>query len=95
MSRQYPIWNIIKSCIYSQPKSYGVREHSDCSIRVGTSSSNSHEFLDHSVTHRYNKEKKERVYTFRVDGKIIKRAILRDSSNNLEWVIGKPRKEKY
>jgi len=82
--RQYPIWNKIKSCIYSSSKSYGVRKHSDCQVMVGTSSSNSHDFLEWKLTHYHDKEKKQRIYTFKVDGKIIKRAILKDGADNLD-----------
>ena len=83
--RQYPIWNIIRSCIYEKPKSYGVRKHSDCQVKVGTSSSNSHDFLEWKLTHYHDKKNKLRIYTFRVDGKIVKRAILKDGVDNLEF----------
>ncbi len=82
--RQYPIWNIIRSCIYEKPKSYGVRKHSDCQVMVGTSSKNSHDFLEWKLTHYHDKENKQRIYTFKVDGKIIKRAILKDGADNLD-----------
>ena len=48
--RQYPIWNEINSCIYSNHnkrsgnKSYGVREHSEIKMKVGTSRQNSFDF---------------------------------------------------
>ena len=48
--RQYPIWNEINSCIYSNynkrsgNKSYGVKEHSVIKMKVGTSKQNSFDF---------------------------------------------------
>ena len=45
MSRSYPVWNIINSCAYSRNKSYGIREHGEVEVRVGSSSRNSHFFL--------------------------------------------------
>ena len=44
MARQFPIWVDIRSCLYSCKKSYGVKDHSDQNIKVGTSSRNSHDF---------------------------------------------------
>tara|TARA_R110001632_G_scaffold138803_1_gene254522 strand:- start:193 stop:477 length:285 start_codon:yes stop_codon:yes gene_type:complete len=44
MSRSYPIWNDISSCAYkSSNKSYGVREHSEINVKVGTSRSYSYD----------------------------------------------------
>ena len=53
--RQYPIYNIVTACIYKNgtptswhtgSKSYGVKETGDVEVRVGTSSKNSHTFLN-------------------------------------------------
>ena len=42
--KQYPIWNRINSCAYkSSNKSYGVREHSEIDMLVGSSVRHSHE----------------------------------------------------
>lgn len=42
MSRSYPIWNTINSCAYrNSNKSYGVKEHSEITMHVGSSSTNS------------------------------------------------------
>jgi len=83
MSRQYPIWNDIQSCAYASGKSYGVKQTGDVTVRVGTSSSNSHVFLTHSVTHRQH-DNGDKEFRFYVDGKCIKRAILRKGSSELE-----------
>ena len=70
--RQYPIWNIIKSCAYKSDKSYGIKADGVVKIRVGTSSVNSHPFLTHRTTCKthHNNMKEFRFY---VDDKIIKR----------------------
>lgn len=89
--RNYPIWNDIDSCIYSGSgerksgnKSYGVRQHGDCTVRVGTSRSNSHVFVEHSVTHREHGNG-DREYRFYLDGEVVKCAILRKGASELEW----------
>ena len=74
--RSYPIWNRINSCAYKNSnKSYGVKEHSETSVVVGTSASNSHPFLTHKVTHRLHADG-SRTYRFYVDNKLIKEAVL-------------------
>jgi hypothetical protein len=91
MSSQYPIWNKINSCIYAEKsgrtgnKSYGVRQHSEVEICVGTSAKNSHIFLKHSVTHRTH-ENGDREFRFYVDGELLKSAILPKGSAELRSV---------
>tara|TARA_R110002096_G_scaffold330390_1_gene524445 strand:- start:46 stop:345 length:300 start_codon:yes stop_codon:yes gene_type:complete len=83
--RQYPIWNIITACIYKSGKSYGVKDTGEVEVRVGTSSSNSHTFLKHTTTHR-QLENGDREYRFYIDGKCIRRAILKKGSSELEYL---------
>ena len=83
--KQYPIWNIINSCIYKGQKSYGVKNHGDVEIRVGTSSMNSYKFVEHSITHRQH-EDGSREYRFKVDGKVIKTGILKKGADQLELI---------
>ena len=83
--RQYPIWNIITACIYKSGKSYGVKNTGEVEVRVGTSSSNSHTFLKHTTTHR-QLENGDREYRFYIDGKCIRRAILKKGSSELEYL---------
>ena len=45
MSRSYPIWNNITACCYQSGKSYGVKETGENNICVGSSPSNSHDFI--------------------------------------------------
>ena len=86
--RMYPIWNEIKSCIYKASRSYGVRGIGEVSVRVGTSASNSHHFIDHKVTHRLM-DNGDRIYRFYINDKLIKESILRKGSSELEneWFI--------
>ena len=82
--KQYPIWNIINSCAYkNRNKSYGIKEHGEIEVRIGTSSRNSYVFLETKTTHREH-ENGDREYRFYVDGKLIKRAILKKGADNVE-----------
>ena len=77
MSRMYPIWNKVQACIYKGGKSYGVRSEGVVDVKVGTSESNSHDFLTHTTTvKRHSKNLQE--FRFYVDSKLIKRAFVRD-----------------
>lgn len=58
MAGQYPIWVEINSCAYTSRKSYGIKKHGRQEISVGSSSKNSHHFIDVEL------KKKE------IDGKI-------------------------
>ena len=40
--RHYPIWHEVTACLYSSSKSYGGKDDSLDTIRVGSSKSNSH-----------------------------------------------------
>jgi|DEB0MinimDraft_6_1074348.scaffolds.fasta_scaffold08430_7 hypothetical protein len=83
--RQYPIWNIITACIYKGGKSYGVKDTGEVEVRIGTSSRNSYTFLKHTTTHR-QLENGDREYRFYIDGKCIRRAILKKGSSELEYL---------
>tara|TARA_R100001015_G_scaffold6942_1_gene2711 strand:+ start:376 stop:639 length:264 start_codon:yes stop_codon:yes gene_type:complete len=83
--KQYPIWNIVQACIYKSPKSYGVKKDGKVEVRVGTSSSNSHKFVEHATTHR-ELEDGSREYRFYVDGECIKKAVLPKKSKELQFI---------
>ena len=85
MSRSYPVWNIINSCAYSRNKSYGIREHGEVEVRVGSSSRNSHFFLETKTTHR-KFENGDREFRFYLDGSLVKRAILKKGDHDLRIV---------
>lgn len=81
--RQYPIWNQINSCIYKSPnKSYGVKNHSEITTFIGSSSTHSYKFCNTKFTRRelHNGLILFRVY---VDDIIIKEAIFCDKSKQL------------
>lgn len=85
MSRSYPIWNDVQSCAYASGKSYGVKQTGEVTVRVGSSASNSHVFLQHTTAHRQH-ENGDREYRFYLDGVCIKRAVLRKGSSELEYL---------
>ena len=83
--RSYPIWNNITACIYAANKSYGVRERGEVEVRVGTSGSNSHHFLNHRTTHKIL-DNGDREYRFYVDDKCIKRALLPKGESEIQYL---------
>tara|TARA_R100000963_G_C4560522_1_gene49588 strand:- start:203 stop:466 length:264 start_codon:yes stop_codon:yes gene_type:complete len=83
--RSYPIWNDVTACVYKGAKSYGVKNTGDVEVLIGTSASNSHTFLKHSTTHRLLVNG-NREYRFYIDGKVIKRALLRKGKSEIEYL---------
>ena len=83
--KQYPIWNIITSCIYKGAKSYGVKDRGDVEVRIGTSSRNSHIFLRHRTTHKIL-DNGDREYHFYLDDVLVKRALLPKGSDNAHLI---------
>jgi hypothetical protein len=81
--RSYPIWNEVTACIYGSSKSWGAKQTAGVTVKVGTSARNSHEFVHHATTHREHANG-DREYRFFVDGKCVKRSILRKGSFDLE-----------
>lgn len=65
MSRQYPIWNKVKACIYQSDKSWGAKSDSNVEILVGSSSGNSHKFVD--IRTRRVETDAEIIFKFYVD----------------------------
>ena len=79
--KSYPIWNDITACNYQSSKSYGTRETGETSIYVGSSRANSNDFLKHITTKRngiYN-DKDCIIFSFSVDGVVIKKMIFEDN----------------
>lgn len=81
----YPIWNFVNACIYKSSKSWGARRRASVSVYVGSSASNSHEFVHHATTHREHANG-DREYRFFIDGVCVKRAILRKGTSELEYL---------
>ncbi len=77
MARQYPIWNRVQACIYKSFTGWGVKDTGNVDIMIGSSSSNSYDFLNHCVTKRdITIDDKDYVqFAFSVDGVIIKTAL--------------------
>jgi hypothetical protein len=75
--RQYPIWNNVQACVYKSSKSYGIKNEGKVSIKIGTSSKNSHDFLEHRTTHR-ELEDGSKEFRFYLDGIIVKKAIIKN-----------------
>lgn len=82
MSRSYPIWNNITACCYQSGKSYGVKETGENNICVGSSPSNSHDFLKTIITkrRRFYKDELCIVFSYSVDDVVIKKMIF--TNNN-------------
>ena len=81
----YPIWNKITACIYKGSKCFGVRNDGLNEILIGTSKSNSHEFVKPRVTHKKHDDG-TRNYHFYLDDKLIKKATLIDRDCKIELV---------
>ena len=79
----YPIWNKITACIYKGSKCFGVRNDGLNEILIGTSKSNSHEFVKTRVTHKKH-EDGTRTYHFYLDDKLIKKATLKGTEIEIE-----------
>ena len=85
--QQYPIWNQVQACIYKSDKSYGVKERGEVSVKVGTSASNSYNFLNHRTTQKIH-DNGDREFRFYVDDVLIKQAILPKGKFKLKWIKG-------
>ena len=74
---EYGIWNKVTACIYNSSKSYGVKDTGETTIVVGSSSKNSHDFLDTCVTKREKKYKGKDVivFAYSVDNVVVKQMI--------------------
>tara|TARA_R100000734_G_scaffold10596_1_gene8008 strand:- start:213 stop:512 length:300 start_codon:yes stop_codon:yes gene_type:complete len=76
--RSYPIYNIINSCAYaSKPyqkgnKSYGVREHSEINVKVGSGAAYSNDFC--TIKQTVKSFGNWSVFRLKVDNKVIKTA---------------------
>ena len=85
MAFSYPIWNKITACIYEGSKCYGVRNDRTNEILIGTSKSNSHEFVRTRVTHKKH-EDGTRTYHFYIDDQLYKKATLKNKEIQIEKI---------
>ena len=83
MAYNYPIWVDVEACIYNSSKSYGAKNTNHQTIRVGSSSKNSH-ILSDIVNYKkeFNHEKYGDVISFRtrIDGVIVKELIFENKN---------------
>ena len=86
MSRSYPKWNRITACIYKGSKCYGVQNDGLNEILIGTSKSNSHEFVRTRVTHKKHDDGR-RTYHFYIDDKLFKTAELTGKDVTIKNII--------
>jgi len=83
MAYAYPIWHNVQACHYKTDKSFGGRDTSVDNIVVGSSISNSHDFVDTVTTRRFHTHEKYGkvcVFKFSVDGVILKEMIFKDNN---------------
>jgi len=83
MGRSHPIWNQVTACKYNSSKSYGISDTGEVEIYVGSSSKNSHSFLNHITTRRFYVHHKYGpvcVFKFSVDGVVLKEMIFSDNN---------------
>ena len=78
---------MVQACIYKQPKNWGAQKECAVEVRVGTSSSNSHTFVNHRTTHRLH-DNGDREFHFYVDGQLVKRAVLGAGESELQFFDG-------
>ena len=83
MAKSYPIWNRITACIYKGSKCYGVKNDGLNEVLIGTSKSNSHEFVRTRVTHKKH-EDGTRTYHFYIDDMLYKKATLNGKTISIE-----------
>ena len=85
MSRSYLIWVEIESCAYQSSKSYGIKNTGSQVFKVGSSASNSHKFVSTATTRREDGDKI--IFTFSVDGMILKRMIFKNNKGRAGELI--------
>ena len=85
MSMSYPMWVSTWNNTYSNAnsKSMGVKNNASAqsNIYIGTSASNSYDFLNHSVDVTDNS--KEKIFRFYVDNQLLKTATYKKQSKTM------------
>lgn len=87
--RSYPIWYQVTNCNYKNNPNFGFRETGEVNIKVGSSSSNSHQFVKTEI------RKREKVidgvdcivFTYSVDDKVVKKAIFHNDNGRASKLI--------
>ena len=102
MSRHYPIWVDIDSCLYkneggySGNKSFGVRDHSEQTIKIGSSRTYSWDFADIKLTRHRTQDGPKEIDTFMlfVDNTPIKYAVYNKTDHDMELITVRPEIER-
>lgn len=84
-SRSYPIWNSVEACIYKSGKSWGAKDCSDVDVLVGSSSSNSHHFVNHTTRKIITED--HVIFKFYVDGNKVKEMIFENKGDRAGILI--------
>ena len=85
MSKSYPIWVDVDACIYKSSKSYGVKDTGVQNFKIGSSKSNSHDFVKTVITRREDGDKI--VFIFSVDDVIVKKAYCKNNNGRAGELI--------
>ena len=102
MSRHYPIWVDIDSCLYkneggfSGNKSFGVRDHSEQTIKIGSSRTYSWDFADIKLTRHRTQDGSKEIDTFMLfmDNTPIKYAVYNKTDHDMELITVRPEIER-
>ena len=94
----YPIWVDVNSCIYKETnghsgnKSFGVRDHSEQTIKIGSSRTYSWDFADIKLTRHRTKDGSKEIDTFMLflDNTPIKYAVYNKTDRNMELMVVRP-----
>ena len=70
--RSYPIWINTNNPSYAGDKSQGVKSYANNFVSIGSSRSNSFDFLNHSI--KCIDEGAKRIFHFFLDGQLVKSA---------------------
>jgi len=89
--KSYPIWVNMNNNSYNSSKSYGIRDYAIQHVMIGTSRSNSFDFVkiemsvqDNDKDGGYNEPTLTKTYSLRVDGELIKKAVYNLKTKKME-----------
>jgi len=83
MSRSYSIWNEVVNPDLKTDKSHGVDTYEQNNIKIGTSKSNSFDFLETKLE-TFTQADGTKVYLFYIDGELVKEATINPISDRIE-----------
>lgn len=102
MTRHYPIWVDVNSCLYknqgwgrSGNKSFGVRDHSEQTIKIGSSRTYSWDFAEIKLTRHRTQDGPKEIDTFMlfVDNTPVKYAVYNKTDHDMELITVRPEVE--